>query len=56
MQSVNKVLLGKLLKELKEIDGVKFGTDENTKKIKEYIDYYTSVFVEGKDGKYVDTE
>ncbi|MDP4042956.1 P68 family surface lipoprotein [Mycoplasmopsis arginini] len=56
MQSVNKVLLGKLLKELKEIQGVKFGTDENTKKIKEYIDYYTSVSVEGKDGKYVDTE
>ncbi|WP_438340339.1 P68 family surface lipoprotein [Mycoplasma sp. 125] len=53
MQSVNKVLLGKLLKELKEA-GVKMGEDASTTKVKEYIDYYGKT--SQSDAKYVDTE
>ncbi|WP_444704797.1 P68 family surface lipoprotein [Mycoplasma sp. 332] len=53
MQSVNKVLLGKLLKELEEA-GVKMGKDASTKKVKEYIDYYKNT--SQSDAKYVDTE
>ncbi|MGX9339758.1 P68 family surface lipoprotein [Mycoplasma sp. 2261] len=53
MQSVNKVLLGKLLKELKDA-GVKMGEDASTKKVKEYIDYYDKT--SKSDANYVDTE
>ncbi|BAP39649.1 P68 family surface lipoprotein [Metamycoplasma canadense] len=51
MQSINKVVLGKFLKELSEIDGIK-KDEQNMKKVKEYIDYYKSVAE--TDGKYVD--
>ncbi|MGX9395195.1 P68 family surface lipoprotein [Mycoplasma sp. 1781] len=53
MQSVNKVLLGKLLKELKAA-GVKMGEDASTKKVKEYIKYYEKT--SESDAKYVDAE
>ncbi|MGX9358926.1 P68 family surface lipoprotein [Mycoplasma sp. 2575] len=53
MQSVNKVLLGKLLKELEDA-GVKMGEDASTKKVKEYIDYYKKT--SKSDARYVDTE
>lgn len=54
MQAVNKVVLGKMLKELKEIEGVQYTEGTNTTLVKKYIDYYESV--KESDGKAVDED
>ncbi|MCV3753466.1 P80 family lipoprotein [Mycoplasma enhydrae] len=59
MSAIDKVLLGKLIKELKAIDGVNYTQDAvKTKKIDEYVKYYEdlSKAATPNDAKYVDTE